>query len=78
MTAPRAKAPAKRAGGAKSAQAAALSDLTARLQGSLTRYKREELDAEARRLGITIQAGWNKPNVVEAIQGVYDAHPVGE
>ncbi len=44
-----------------------------RLEGALTKYKREELDAEAERLGIEIDPAWNKPEVIEAIQARYDA-----
>lgn len=46
---------------------------TGRLDGALSKYKREELDAEAERLGIEIDAAWNKPEVIEAIQARYDA-----
>jgi large subunit ribosomal protein L13 len=48
----------------------------ARLTGSLSRYKRDELDEEATRLEIAIDADWNKPDVADAIQAHYDAHPV--
>jgi large subunit ribosomal protein L13 len=48
----------------------------ARLTGSLSRYKRAELDEEATRLEIAIDAEWNKPDVAEAIKAHYDAHPV--
>ena len=44
-----------------------------RLEGALTKYKREELDAEATRLGIEIDPAWNKPEVIDAIQARYDA-----
>ena len=44
-----------------------------RLEGALAKYKREELDAEANRLGIEIDPAWNKTDVIEAIQARYDA-----
>ncbi len=47
-----------------------------RLDGTLSKYKRAELDAEAERLGIAVESGWNKPEVVDAIQAYYDEHPV--
>jgi len=46
-----------------------------RLTGSLSRYKRAELDAEAERLGIEIDSEWKKDDVVAAVQGHYDEHP---
>ena len=46
---------------------------TGPLTGALTKYRREELDAEAQRLGIEIEPAWNKPDVIEAIQARYDA-----
>lgn len=49
-----------------------------RLTGSLSRYRRGELDAEAERLGITIEDGWRKGDVVEAIAAYYDANPLDE
>jgi len=52
------------------APAAATSD---RLEGALTKYKREELEAEAERLGIELDPAWNKPDVIDAIQARYDA-----
>lgn len=58
------------------ATAAAAGEAEARLRGALSRYKRAELDAEAERLGIEIESGWNKPDVVEAIQAFYESNPV--
>ncbi len=49
-----------------------------RLTGSLSRYRRGELDIEAERLGITIEDGWRKGDVVEAIAAYYDANPLDE
>lgn len=46
-----------------------------RLSGALSKYKRSELDDEARRIGLTIEDAWNKPDVVAAIQAYYDEHP---
>ncbi len=50
----------------------------ARLGGSLMRYRRPELDAEAERLGIAIEAGWKKADVAQAVGEWYEAHPAGE
>lgn len=55
---------------------AAAGEADARLEGALSKYKRAELDAEAERLGIEIESGWNKPDVVEAIQAFYESNPV--
>ncbi|MXW36040.1 MAG: 50S ribosomal protein L13 [Chloroflexi bacterium] len=49
-----------------------------RLTGSLSRYRRGELDAEAERLGITIEDGWRKDDVAGAIAAHYDANPLDE
>ena len=49
-----------------------------RLTGSLSRYRRAELDAEAERLGITIEDGWRKGDVADAISAHYDANPLDE
>jgi large subunit ribosomal protein L13 len=49
-----------------------------RLTGSLGRYRREELDAEAERLGIAIDPDWKKADVAEAVSAHYEANPVGE
>lgn len=69
--APKAEAAPKAAPKAEAAApAAATSD---RLEGALSKYKREELDAEAERLGIEIDSAWNKPDVIDAIQARYDA-----
>ena len=57
---------------------AAASEADARLTGSLSRHLRAELDAEAERLGITIEDGWRKGDVVEAIGAYYDANPLDE
>jgi large subunit ribosomal protein L13 len=56
--------------------AAAAEERELRLSGSLTRHKREELDAEAQRLGIEIEQGWKKDDVAAAIKAHYDRHPV--
>ena len=55
------------------ADAAPAMAASGRLEGALSKYKREELDAEAERLGIEIDPAWNKPEVIEAIQAQYDA-----
>ena len=47
-----------------------------RLSGSLARYKRAELDEEATRLGIEIESGWKKDDVVTAVQAYYAEHPM--
>ena len=57
-------------------EAAAADD--ARLGGSLSRYRRPELDAEAERLGIEIDPEWRKGDIVDAIRDYYEAHPVPE
>jgi large subunit ribosomal protein L13 len=49
-----------------------------RLTGSLERYRRDELEQEAARLGIEIEEGWNKPDIAAAIQEHYDTNPVEE
>lgn len=67
-TAPKAAAPKP---AAEAAPAAA--PTSERLEGALSKYKREELDAEAQRLGIEIDPAWNKPDVIDAIQARYDA-----
>lgn len=59
-----------------SVSAAVVSD--DRLTGSLNRYRRAELDLEAGRLGIEIQSGWRKAEVVEAISAYYDENPINE
>ena len=46
-----------------------------RLTGSLNKYKRAELDLEAKRVGIDILPGWKKGDVVSAINEYYDQHP---
>ncbi|MEX2230175.1 MAG: hypothetical protein WEB13_11125, partial [Dehalococcoidia bacterium] len=58
------------------AAAAATGEAAARLSGQLSRHTRAELDAEAKRVGITIESAWNKPEVVTALQAYYDQHPV--
>ena len=50
----------------------------ARLSGTLMRYRRAELDAEAERLGIAIEADWKKADVAQAVGDWYEAHPSGE
>lgn len=47
-----------------------------RLSGALSKYKRSELDDEARRIGIAVEDAWNKPDVAAAIQAHYDEHPI--
>jgi large subunit ribosomal protein L13 len=59
-------------------EAAVAEAASERLSGSLNGYRREELDAEATRLGITIEDGWNKPDVVAAIEAFYEANPEPE
>ena len=49
-----------------------------RLTGSLARYRRDELDAEAERLGITIESEWRKGDVADAITAHYEANPQDE
>jgi len=43
------------------------------LEGALTKYTREQLDAEAARLDIEIESGWKKQDVIDAIQARYDS-----
>ena len=74
-TGDRARKTAAKAAAVASATAVIASE-GARLSGSLARYRREELDTEARRLGITVQSGWTKTDVAGAIQGIYEANPV--
>lgn len=50
----------------------------ARLTGSLSRFKRAELDAEAERLGIEIDSEWKKDDVVAAVQAHYDENPAAD
>ncbi len=69
---PVAEAPGEAAGEATSEAA------PARLTGSLSRYRRDELDAEAERLGFTIESEWRKGDVVEAISAHYEANPLDE
>jgi hypothetical protein len=49
-----------------------------RLTGSLSRFKRADLDAEAERLGIEIEAEWKKDDVVAAVQAHYDENPAAD
>ena len=49
-----------------------------RLSGALSRHRRDELDAEAERLGITIEDGWRKAELVDAIAAHYEANPLDE
>ena len=53
-------------------------EASARLTGSLARRRRDELDAEAERLGITIESGWRKGEVADAIAAHYEANPLDE
>ena len=71
--APKVEAAPKAAPKAEVAAAAPAAATSDRLEGALSKYKREELDAEAERLGIEIDSAWNKPDVIEAIQARYDA-----
>ena len=71
--APQVEAAPKAAPKAEAAAAAPAAATSDRLEGALSKYKREELDAEAERLGIEIDSAWNKPDVIEAIQARYDA-----
>jgi large subunit ribosomal protein L13 len=66
---------ARAAAPAAAAAAVAVAAAGQRLTGSLERHKRDELDAEAARLGIEIQKSWKKGDVAAAIQSHYDAHP---
>lgn len=63
---------------AASEAAADAGEAGARLDGTLMRYRRAELDAEAERLGIAIEAGWKKADVAQAVSDWYEAHPPGE
>ena len=71
--APKVEAAPKAAPKAEAAAAAPAAATSDRLEGALSKYKREGLDAEAERLGIEIDSAWNKPDVIEAIQARYDA-----
>ena len=71
--APKVEAAPKAAPKAEVAAAAPAAATSDRLEGALSKYKREELDAEAERLGIEIDSAWNKPDVIDAIQARYDA-----
>ena len=57
----------------------AVSEATSeRLTGALSRYRRDELDAEAERLGIMIESEWRKGDVSDAIAAYYEANPLDE
>ncbi|MSQ30861.1 MAG: 50S ribosomal protein L13 [Dehalococcoidia bacterium] len=75
-TGERARKTAAKAAAVVAAPRAVVATEGARLTGSLARYRREELDTEARRLGIAVQSGWTKTDVATAIQGMYEANPV--
>ena len=61
------------------AQVNAVSEATSeRLTGALSRYRRDELDAEAERLGIMIESEWRKGDVSDAIAAYYEANPLDE
>ena len=47
-----------------------------RLTRAVSAYKRDELDEEARALGIEIQTGWKKGDVYGAIQTYYSENPL--
>ena len=47
-----------------------------RLTRAVSAYKRDELDEEARALGIEIQNGWKKGDVYSAIQTYYSENPL--
>jgi large subunit ribosomal protein L13 len=78
--APAASAPAAAAAATDAPAPAAPASLAAggRLEGALSKYKREELDAEAQRLGIELDPAWNKPDVIAAVQARYDADDQAE
>ncbi len=65
--APAVEAPATESAAAEAPAAAAASDTPVRT-GALSRWLRSELDEEATRVGIEIQSGWNKGDVVAAIE----------
>jgi hypothetical protein len=67
-----ASAPAKAAPKASAAAETAPAAVTAGLEGALSKYKRDELDAEATRLGLEIDPAWKKQDVIDAIQARYD------
>jgi hypothetical protein len=46
--------------------------------GALNRWLRGELDQEAERLGIEIDANWKKADVISAIEAHREAAGVGE
>ena len=73
--APEAAAPEAAAPAATAAVAVATGE---RLTGALGRHKRAELDDEATRLGIEIESGWKKDDVVSAVRAYYDEHPVAD
>ena len=47
-----------------------------RLTRAVSAYKQDELDKEARSLGIEIQTGWKKGDVYGAIQTYYSENPL--
>jgi len=67
VEAPAVEAPATESTATEAPAAAAASDTPVRT-GALSRWLRPELDEEAARLGIEIQSGWNKGDVVAAIE----------
>ena len=75
---PVAEAPVVEAPVVEAVEESATEAMPERLTGSLSRYRRDELDAEAERLGITIEDGWRKGDVVDAITAYYDANPLDE
>jgi large subunit ribosomal protein L13 len=80
-SAPEAQAPEVQAPEAAKpiATAAAVAEATSeRLTGALRRYKRSELDDEATQLGIEIESGWKKDDVVSAVRTYYDEHPMAD
>lgn len=68
--APTAETPAAAPAAAETAEPASNEE---GLEGALSKYTREQLDAEATRLGIEIEAGWKKQDVIDAIQARNDS-----
>ncbi len=67
-TAEPATAAAPEAAAEAAAPDAAVVEAPAAPEGALSRWKRAELDAEAERVGIAIEAGWKKQDVIDAIE----------
>jgi large subunit ribosomal protein L13 len=75
VVAPEAEAPVVEPEAAEAAPEAVAEEAVERPTGALRRWRRSELDAEAGRLGITIEDGWRKDDVVEAIEAYRAEHP---